>query len=217
MRFADYGKRLVLAAFDGGEITSDAGALLLRETARRLDLFARMADCFEDRRDPARVTHPLSDLLAQRVSAMALGYEDLNDHDALRFDPLLKLAATVKQKHGTVPAALAASSTLGRIEQSYVSGDRRYHKLFPSLAKLQALFTGLFLESFDTPPSHITLDIDATDIETHGHQIGGRFNGYYEHRCFLPLYVYCGPHLLLACQRRSKNTPVAGVKVHHLP
>tara|TARA_R110001583_G_scaffold195480_1_gene374077 strand:+ start:6056 stop:6658 length:603 start_codon:yes stop_codon:yes gene_type:complete len=199
MQFSDFGPRKVIAAFDGGEITSDAGILLLREAAQQLNLFSRMADCFEDHRDGARVRHSLADLLNHRVSAMTLGYEDLNDHDALRHDPALRLPGNPDNP------ALAASATLGRLEHSREAADPRYKPFVPKIKKLQNLLVDLYLDSHDSPPERTTLDIDATDIETHSHQEGSFFHGYYEHRCFLPLYVTCGPHLLLA-QLRPGNS-----------
>ena len=204
MRFADYGKRVVFAAFDGGEITSDAGVLLLRERVRRIRLFERMAGCFTDHRDRERLTHTLPALLAQRVCGMALGYEDIIDHDTLRFDPALKLLASPGTEYPGTPAPLAGKSTLSRLEQSWETGNRRYHQMVPNLKSLSNLFVALFLDACDTPPARITLDIDATDVETHGRQENAFFHGYYEHRCFLPLYVFCGRHLLLA-QLRPAN------------
>ena len=204
MRFADYGNRVVFAAFDGGEITSDAGVLLLREQARRIRLFERMAGCFTDHRDRERLTHTLPALLAQRVCGMALGYEDIIDHDTLRFDPALKLLASPRTGDPGSPAPLAGESTLNRLEQSWETGNRRYHQMVPNLKKLSNLFVTLFLDAHQTPPARITLDIDATDVETHGRQENAFFHGYYEHRCFLPLYVFCGRHLLLA-QLRPAN------------
>ena len=198
MRFADYGKRVVFAAFDGGEITSDAGVLLLREQARRIHLFERMAGCFTDHRDRERRTHALPALLAQRVCGMALGYEDIIDHDTLRFDPALKLLASPRTGDPGTPAPLAGKSTLNRLEQSWETGNRRYHQMVPNLKNLSNLFVALFLDAYDTPPARITLDIDATDVETHGRQENAFFHGYYKHRCFLPLYVFCGRHLLCA-------------------
>jgi hypothetical protein len=200
----------VLAAFDGGEITSDAGLLLLRERARQVKLFERMAGCFVDHRDHARVIHTLPDLLAQRVCAMALGYEDIVDHDTLRFDPAFKLLATPKahtSKMQTLQVprtTLAGKSTLNRLEQCDQTGKHRYHQIAPKLKELSRLFIDLFLDDFTTPPDHITLDIDATDVKVHGHQENSFFHGYYEHDCFLPLYVFCGHHLLLA-QLRPGN------------
>ena len=145
MRFADYGKRVVFAAFDGGEITSDAGVLLLREQARRIRLFERMAGCFTDHRDRERLTHALPALLAQRVCGMALGYEDIIDHDTLRFDPALKLLASPRTGDPGIPAPLAGKSTLNRLEQSWETGNRRYHQMVPNLKKLSNLFVTLTL------------------------------------------------------------------------
>ena len=208
MRFSDFGKRVVFAAFDGGEITTDAGVLLLRERAHRIRLFERMAACFTDRRDPARAVHTLPALLAQRVAGIALGYEDINDHDALRHDPACKLLAGCDGEPvpagGKSPPALAGKSTLNRVEHAWNTGDRRYHQISANLKKLSNLFVTLFLDAHQTPPARITLDIDATDVETHGRQENAFFHGYYEHRCFLPLYVFCGRHLLLA-QLRPAN------------
>ena len=133
MRFSDFGKRVVFAAFYGGEITSDAGVLLLREQARRIRLFERMADCFSDRRDPTRTVHTLPALLAQRVAGIALGYEDINDHDALRHDPACKLLADCGGEPapatGKGPPVLAGKSTLNRIEHAWDTGDRRHHQM----------------------------------------------------------------------------------------
>ncbi|MBB4267977.1 hypothetical protein GGD89_003630 [Roseospira visakhapatnamensis] len=158
MLFSGFGPRAVIAAFDGGEITSDAGGLLLRETAKRLDLFPRMAACFKDHRDPGRVRHPLADLLAQRVTGIALGYEDLTDHDTLHHDPLLKLMATPKARGADRPAPLAGSSTLGRVERSFEDSDHRYHKITAQPNRLQDLYVDLFTESHDSPPKCIDPD-----------------------------------------------------------
>ena len=135
---------------------------------------------------------------------MALGYEDIIDHDTLRFDPALKLLASPRTGDPGTPAPLAGKSTLNRLEQSWETGNRRYHQMVPNLKKLSNLFVSLFLDAHQTPPARITLDIDATDVETHGRQENAFFHGYYEHRCFLPLYVFCGRHLLLA-QLRPAN------------
>ena len=146
------------------------------------------------------------------VTGIALGYEDLTDHDSLRHDPLLKLMAAPKARGADRPAPLAGSSTLGRMERSFEDSDRRTHKITAQPNRLQDLYVDLFTESHDTAPERITLDLDATDIETHGHQVGGFFNGYYEHRCFLPLYVTCGPHLLLAKLRHGNVDGAKGAK-----
>ena len=206
MEFTRHGSRQVLAAFDGGEITSDAGILLLRESDRQLSLSKRMASCFEDHRTPNRIKHSLSDLLAQRTTAMALGYEDLNDHDTLRHDPALRLLSSSERD------TLAASSTLCRLEHSREAANPRYNAFVPKLHKLQSLLVDVFLDHHDTPPERIILDIDATDIQAHGHQEGSFFHGYYEHRCFLPLYVFYGPHLLLAQLRPSDIDAARGAR-----
>lgn len=166
MRFTDFGSRTVFAAFDGGEITSDAGVLLLRERAEQISLFDRMAACFTDHRDPLRIKHQLPTLLAQRVCGIAMGYEDINDHDTIRNDPAVKLlASSPLASRGKMPAPLAGKSTLNRLEQSREAGNPRYHQMVPNLKKLSNLFTDIFLNSYDTPPKEITLDIDATDIK----------------------------------------------------
>lgn len=212
MRYADFGSRVVFAAFDGGEITSDAGVLLLRERANQIELFSRMAGCFVDHRDVSRTRHSLTTLLAQRVCGIALGYEDINDHDGLRHDPALKLLATPDQNAPKNPTPLAGKSTLNRLEQSWEIGDRRYHQFEPDLKKLNALFVDLFLDAYDTAPTQITLDIDATDVKAHGSQQNSFFNGYYEHRCFMPLYVFCDHHLLLAQLRPSDIDGAKGAR-----
>ena len=203
MQFSDFGSRTVLAAFDGGEITSDAGVLLLRDRAKQINLFDRMTTCFTDHRDQKRVKHQLPTLLAQRVCGIAMGYEDINDHDTLRNDPAIKLLASPAKFSPVIPVPLAGKSTLNRLEQSREAGNPRYHQMVPNLKKLSNLYTDIFLDSHDTPPKEITLDIDATDIKAHGHQQNSFFHGYYEERCFLPLYIFCGHHLLLAQLRPS--------------
>ena len=213
MRFTDFGSRTVLAAFDGGEITSDAGVLLLRERAKQIKLFDRMAACFTDYRDMRRVKYHLPTLLAQRVCGIAMGYEDINDHDTLRNDPAIKLlASSCLASRDKTPAALAGKSTLNRLEHSREAGNPRYHQMTPNLKQLSNLFTDIFLDSHDTPPKEITLDIDATDIKAHGHQENSFFHGYYEERCFLPLYIFCGHHLLLAQLRPSNIDGARGAR-----
>jgi len=167
-----------------------------------------MATCFKDHRDQKRVKHQLPALLSQRVCGIALGYEDINDHDTLRNDPALKLLASPAQKNKEKsnpipPTPLAGKSTLNRLEYSREAGNPRYHQMVPNLKKLSNLFTDIFIDSHSKPPKKITLDIDATDIKAHGHQEQSFFHGYYEERCFLPLYIFCGHHLLLAQLRPS--------------
>ncbi|WP_419797664.1 MAG: IS1380 family transposase [Terasakiella sp.] len=206
MLFSSQGKKQVVAAFDGGEITSDGGVVLLRQAARRMNLFSRLAGCFWDERDARYIRHDLPDLLAQRVTGLALGYEDLNDHDSLCLDPALRLMSKKETDK------LASSVTLGRVECCTTTGNKRYHKLSPRFYKMQELLCDLFLDHHKQPPHDIILDIDATDIEVHGHQEMSAWNGYYEQRGFLPLYIFCGPHLLWAQLREGDCDGAKGAR-----
>ena len=206
MLFSNQGKKQVVAAFDGGEITSNGGVVLLREAARRMDLFSRLADCFWDQRDGRYVRYGLSNLLAQRVTGLALGYEDLNDHDTLCVDPALRLLSDEDS------GKLASSVTLGRVECCTTTGNTRYHKLSPRFYKMQELLCDLFLDHHAQPPHEIILDIDATDIKVHGHQEFSAWNGYYEQRGFLPLYIFAGPHLLWAQLRQGDCDGARGAR-----
>lgn len=201
--FKGHFSRRVAAAFDGGVMTSDGGALLLRETDRRLNLMPRLAECFLDRRNPLLVTHPVGEMVSQRVYGLALGYEDLNDHEQLRHDPLLHVL-TGKAK---IDEPLAGKSTLNRLEL----GDgrpSRYKKITYWKDGIDALLVDVFLEAFPAPPEKIVLDLDTTDVELHGKQEGRFFHGYYDEYCYLPLYLFCGEHLL--CVRlREANTDAA--------
>jgi Transposase DDE domain group 1 len=201
--------RAVVAAFDGGEVTSDAGALLLGATDRAIGLMGRFALCFADGRAQAQVEHTLRAMVAQRVFGIALGYEDVVDHDQLRFDPVLATLAgklTARRKNC---APLAGKSTLNRLEHA-PSAPARYHKIGHDGAAIERLFVDLFLEAHTTPPKEIILDLDATDDPLHGHQEGRFFHGYYDCYCYLPLYVFCGRHLLAAKLRRSNIDASAG-------
>lgn len=184
-------------------MTSDGGALLLRETDRRLNLMSRLAECFLDRRNPLLVTHPVGEMVSQRVYGLALGYEDLNDHEQLRQDPLLHVL-TGKAK---IDEPLAGKSTLNRLEL----GDgrpSRYKKITYWKDGLDALLVDVFLEAFPAAPEEIVLDLDTTDVELHGKQEGRFFHGYYDEYCYLPLYIFVGEHLL--CVRlREANTDAA--------
>src|SRR6202049_190421 len=187
--------RAVEAAFDAGLVTSDAGGLLLGATDRVIDLVDRFAACFRDRRRQDLVEHALTTLIGQRVFGIALGYEDLNDHDDLRHDPVLAvLAGKLSSKRETC-AALAGKSTLNRLELSRLQ-PTRYHKIAYDEAAIEALPVTLFLEAHARPPNQIILDLDATDDPLHGHQEGRFFHGYYDCYCYLPLYVFCGRHLV---------------------
>src|ERR1700737_748559 len=201
--------RAVEAAFDAGLVTSDAGGLLLGAADRVIDLVDRFAACFRDRRRQDLVEHALTTLIGQRVFGMALGYEDLNDHDDLRHDPVLAvLAGKLSSKRETC-AALAGKATLNRLELSRLQ-PTRYHKIAYDEAAIEALPVTLFLEAHARPPNQIILDLDATDDPLHGHQEGRFFHGYYDCYCYLPLYVFCGRHLLLAKLRPSDIDAAAG-------
>jgi hypothetical protein len=201
--------RIVEAAFDAGLVTSDAGALLLGATDRAIDLVARFAACFRDHRRQDLIEHAVTTLIGQRVFGIALGYEDLNDHDELRHDPVLAvLAGKLSSKRETC-APVAGKSTLNRLELSREE-PTRYHKIAYDEAAIEALPVTLFLEAHDRPPEQIILDLDATDDPLHGHQEGRFFHGYYDCYCYLPLYVFCGRHLLLAKLRPSDIDASAG-------
>jgi hypothetical protein len=201
--------RQVVAAFDGGEVTSDAGALLLGATDRAIGLVTRFAACFADGRAQAQVEHSVAAMVAQRVFGIALGYEDIVDHDQLRHDPVLAtLAGKLRSKRKDC-AALAGKSTLNRLEHA-PRGPSRYHKIGHDSAAIEGLFVELFLEAHRTAPRQIVLDLDATDDPLHGHQEGRFFHGFYDCYCYLPLYVFCGNHLLAAKLRRSNIDASAG-------
>jgi DDE family transposase len=201
--------RQVVAAFDGGEVTSDAGALLLGATDRAIGLVTRLAACFDDGRDQAQIEHTVEAMVAQRVFGIAMGYEDLNDHDQLRHDPVLATLAGKLTAKRRDCAPLAGKSTLNRLEHAPSASDR-YHKIGHDAAAIEGLFVALFLEAHKTPPHQIILDLDATDDPLHGHQEGRFFHGYYDGYCYLPLYVFCGRHLLAAKLRRSNIDASAG-------
>ena len=203
--------RRVVAAFDGGEVTSDAGALLLGATDRAIGLVARFAACFDDGRVAGLVEHSIAAMVAQRVFGIALGYEDLVDHDQLRHDPVLAALAGKLTARRKRCAPLAGKSTLNRLEHA-PAGTSRYHKIGHDAAAIEGLFVGLFLEAHKAPPRQIVLDLDATDDPLHGHQEGRFFHGYYDCYCYLPLYVFCGRQLLAAKLRRSNIDASAGAK-----
>jgi hypothetical protein len=217
--FQPLGSRQVMAGFDGGTITSDAGGLLLREVEVKTGLLAELACCFEDFRDPELIEHSVQELIKQRVFALALGYEDLNDHDQLRLDPLL---ATLVGKRDVTGAErldprdrgkpLAGKSTLNRLEltPAKATAKSRYKKIVAKQRQLAEWFVKAFLRLNPEPPEEIVLDLDATDDPIHGHQAGRFFHGYYDSYCYLPLYIFCGEHLLLAKLRPSDIDAAAG-------
>jgi Transposase DDE domain group 1 len=201
--------RQVVAAFDGGDHTTDAGGVLLGATDRTIGLVGRFAACFDDGRAQAQVEHTVAAMVAQRVFAIALGYEDLVDHDHLRHDPVLAVLAGKLDAQRQHCAPLAGKSTLNRLEHA-PAAPSRYHKIGHDPAAIEGLFVELFLEAYKAPPKEIVLDLDATDDPLHGHQEGRFFHGYYDCYCYLPLYVFCGRHLLAAKLRRSNIDASAG-------
>jgi len=201
--------RPVVAAFDGGALTSDAGGLLLGAADRSLKLVRRLAGCFRDARDPRLVEHSVATLVGQRVYGIALGYADLNDHDELRHDPLMAVLAGKLEARREDCAPVAGKSTLNRLELSREIATR-YRKISHDPAAIEALFVDLFLEAHARAPRQIILDLDATDVPLHGHQEGRFFHGYYDCYCYLPLYVFCGRHLLAAKLRPSNIDASAG-------
>jgi hypothetical protein len=203
-------RREVIARFDAGPVSSDGGALLLREVEQKLGLLPRLAACFHDYRDPARIEHTVEELIRQRVFALALGYEDLQDHDSLRHDPLLSLRMG-KAEPGTTP--LAGKSTLNRLELTRPQAEtpaHRYQKILFDPESADRLLVQLFVESQATAPESLVLDLDATDDPLHGKQEGRFFHGYYGHYCYWPLYVFCGDHLLCARLRTAQGDASAG-------
>ncbi len=209
--FQGLGRRSVVAQSNGGDITSDAGALLLREQEHASGVIRRFAACFEDHRDPNRVEHSVLELVAQRVYALALGYEDLNDHDDLRVDPLLatlveKVDPTGKDRRRKRDRGkpLAGKSTLNRLELTPKQGpEKRYKKTVLDGEVVDGFFVETFLDAHSTTPKRIVLDVDATDDPLHGNQEGKFFHGYYREYCYLPLYIFSGPWLLCARLRKS--------------
>jgi len=206
--FEAVGRRSVMAAFDGGAVSSDAGALLLAKAAQATGLIGRFAECFEDRRDPDLIEHSVKMLVGQRVLGVALGYEDLIDHDELRHDPLLGAVLGKLESGRKQCAPLAGKSTLNRLERTAQLG--RYHKISHHAAAIEDLFVELFLQAHPKAPERIVLDLDATDDPVHGEQEGRFFHGYYGHYCYLPLYIFCGKHLLVAKLRPSNIDASAG-------
>lgn len=210
--FASLGSRKVTAAFDGGAITSNAGALLLREADRGIGLSRQVAACFRDGRRQDRIEHAVETLLAQRIHGIALGDEDLNDHDELRHDPVLGLVSGKLEARRPDCAVLAGKSTLNRLEHAPKAEDDRYCKLSVDERAMERLFVSVFLQGYAMPPERIVLDLDATDDPLHGDQEGRFFHGYYKCYCYLPLYIFCGRELLLAKLRPSNIDASADAK-----
>jgi len=201
--------REVTAAFDAGAITSDAGALLLGATDRAIKMMDRLASCFHDERCPELIEHEVVTLVGQRVFGIALGYEDLNDHEELRHDPLMAVLAGKLKARREECAPVAGKSTLNRLELSRLE-PTRYHKISHNPVAIKRLLVDLFVEAHKRAPKEIILDLDATDDPVHGNQEGRFFHGYYDCYCYLPLYVFCGRHLLAARLRRASVDAAAG-------
>jgi hypothetical protein len=209
LEFQPLNERQIRAQFDGGAITSDGGGLLLREVDKRTGILRQFVACFTDYRDPERIEHRLEELVAQRVYGLALGYEDLNDHDQLRKDPLL---AVLVEKSDPSQEALAGKSTLNRLEltKATASAQERYKKIVLDHGAVDRMLVDLFLQAHRQAPEQIILDLDATDDPLYGQQEGRFFHGYYGHYCYLPLYIFCGEFLLCARLRSSNIDGAAG-------
>jgi hypothetical protein len=210
LEFAGVERRRVVAAFDGGMVSSDAGALLLGRTDEAIGLLDRLARCFADERAPELIEHSVRTLVGQRVFGIALGYEDINDHEQLRHDPVFGalLGKLTAKRRDCAP--LAGKSTLNRLELHESVGSSRYHKIRPEQSAIEALWVELFVDAHREAPKQIVLDLDATDDPLHGHQEGRFFHGYYDGYCYLPLYIFCGEHLLCAKLRRANIDGAAG-------
>ncbi len=202
-------RREIRAQFDGGAITSDGGGLLLREVEKRVGMLRQFAACFTDYRNPDLIEHKVEEMVAQRVYGLALGYEDLNDHEELRNDPLL---AVLIEKADPSSQVLAGKSTLNRLELTKETASRkeRYKKIVLDHGAVDRLLVQVFLEAHQEAPQEIILDLDATDDPLHGKQEGRFFHGYYGHYCYLPLYIFCGEFLLCARLRPSNIDAPAG-------
>ncbi len=213
LEFHSLGRREVVGKFDGGNITSDAGGLLLRETEMRTGILSRFAECFQDLRDPELIEHTVAELVAQRVYGLALGYEDPNDHDDLRRDPLLAVLVGKEDPEGEgrirqqdKGKAIAGKSTLNRLELTPAQptvAELRYKKIVMKPEGIDRLLVDVFLQSHAEPPEQIVLDVDATDDPLYGKQGGRFFHGYYMNYCYLPRYIFCGEFLLCARLRPS--------------
>ena len=217
--FANHARRQVVARFDGGTISSDGGAVLLRQLEQRSGIVRRFADCFGDHRQPAQIEHSVRELVAQRVYGLALGYEDLNDHDQLRCDPLLALLSGKQDLQGKQRRRAqdrgkpgAGKSTLNRLDGTPAKADASspYKKIVLDTSAVDRLLTSLYVQSQPRQPQRIVLDLDATDDPLHGQQEGRFFHGYYGHYCYLPLYIFAGEQLLCARLRPANIDASAG-------
>jgi hypothetical protein len=202
--FTAHFSRRVEAGFTAGQVSTDGGALLLREADRKIRLLDRLTECFWDGRSPLLIQHRLPEMLAQRIYGLALGYEDLNDHEQLRNDPLLGVLSGKRE----LAEPLAGKSTLNRLELAGRSA--RYHKIGYSPQAIDRLLVDLYIESHTTMPEQVVLDLDATDIPLYGHQPERFFHGYYDSYCYLPLYIFAGDQLLCVRLRPANQDAAAG-------
>jgi hypothetical protein len=186
-RFEGVAGRRVVTAFDGGAVTSDAGALLLSAADKAIRLVERFAACFKDDRSQDLIEHEIATMVGQRVFGIALGYEDLVDHDQLRHDPAMAILAGKLEARRSDCAPLAGKSTLNRLEHAPANGPTRYHKIGHDGAAIERLFVDLFLDAQRKPPAQITLDLDATDDPARGRREGRFCHGFYDCYCYLPL------------------------------
>jgi hypothetical protein len=203
--FEASGSREIVARFDGGTISSDGGAFLLRQTDKRLNLLPRLAECFLDDRNQDLIEHSVLEMVSQRIYGLALGYEDLNDHEQLRTDPVFGILAGREE----LDEPLAGKSTLNRMELGAGTKDR-YKKITFWKDGLDELLVKVFLESHEDPPAEIILDVDTTDLPLHGKQEGRFFHGYYDNYCYLPLYIFCGDQVLCARLREANHDAAFG-------
>jgi Transposase DDE domain group 1 len=202
--------RDVVAAFDGGAITSDAGALLLGQTNKAISLTKQFAACFSDARTPEAIEHSVETMVGQIVFGHCLGYEDLVDHDLLRHDPVLAVLAGKLQAGRKDCTPLAGKSTLNRLQLSLKNQTTRYCKIGHDPAMIEQVFVKIFLQSQSRPKTPIILDLDATHSVLHGEQEGRFFQGYYDCYCYLPLFIFCGRHLLAAKLRTADRDAADG-------
>ena len=216
MEFQQLGRRAVIGRFDGGAISSDGGGVLLREVDKRTGISGRLAGCFRDYRKQERIEHPVGSMIRQRICGIALGYEDLNDHDRLRHDVVMGVLSEKEEPGGSGRVRkkdqgkpIAGKSTLNRLELTPEQANEksRYKKIVADGAAIDELMVAIFIESYQSAPSQIVLDIDATDDPLHGHQEGRYFHGYYAEYCYLPLYIFCAEHLLCARLRTADEEP----------
>ncbi|MEH1790977.1 MAG: IS1380 family transposase [Nostoc sp.] len=213
-KFSGEKSRPIVVNFQGGTVTSDAGLSLIAEIDRKLEITSKFAQCFQDYRQPNRIDHSIESLIKQRIYGLIMGYEDLNDHEELRHDPMFTLAVLKTIGIEDEPTILAGKSTLNRLEHCpediEQGADSRYHKIRHSSEEIESLFVKIFLESYAKEPRQIILDLDVTDDLVHGNQEQVFFNTYYGGYCYAPFYIFCGKHLLAAKLRPSNVDPAFG-------